>query len=275
MATRVRTLFTTSLLTLALTTTAAAQTPNAPAGSAPDAGELITDRPDFTESSAVIRRGLFQFESGLSFEADRESGVQHRSVAAPAALLRIGLGFRSELRLGGEGWLAESAAGSRNSGYSDFEIGAKTQLLSQDDHLIDLALLPIVSLPVGADGFSSGAVDPTLKITWGRDLPAGFGLTGNVNVASITDADERFAQHAASVSLGHAIAGPWSGYLEAYGFNRLAPGGDAAWTFNGGVTLGFGSDMQLDLEAGRGLTADAPDWFIGVGVAVRGPFGRR
>ena len=109
MATRLQTLFTTSLMTLALTTTAAAQTPNTTAVSAQDAGELITDRPDFTESSAVIRRGLFQFESGLSFEADRESGVRHRSVAAPAALLRIGLGMRSELRLGGEGWLEESS----------------------------------------------------------------------------------------------------------------------------------------------------------------------
>jgi len=32
--------------------------------------------------------------------------------------------------------------------------------------------------------------------------------------------------------------------------------------------------MQFDVEAGVGLTAAAPDWFVGVGFAIRGSLGR-
>jgi hypothetical protein len=43
----------------------------------------------------------------------------------------------------------------------------------------------------------------------------------------------------------------------------------AAWTVNGGVTRAIGPDMQLDLEIGRGVSARAVDWFLGVGFTVR------
>lgn len=237
-----------------------------------DTPELITDRPDFTESSQVIGRGWFQFESGMSYEGE---GRDVRSFSAPGALLRIGLGRHTELRLGGEGLLSERAGGVRTSGGSDLEIGAKTQLLFQDRSGVDLAVLPMVSLPTGADGFSSGGVDPTLKITWGRDLAAGFGLTGNVNVSSLTDGGQRFHQEAVSVSVGHDLVAGWGAYAEAYGFNRLAPGESAAWTVNGGVSHPVGARFQFDIEAGHGVTAAAPDWFVGAGFAVLRPFGRR
>jgi hypothetical protein len=35
-------------------------------------------------------------------------------------------------------------------------------------------------------------VDPSVKITWGRDLPGGIGMTGNFNPASLTDDIGRF-----------------------------------------------------------------------------------
>jgi hypothetical protein len=236
--------------------------------------ELVTDRPDFTESSEVIWKGGFQFESGLSFETDGHDQDRARAFTAPAALMRIGLGFRTELRLGGEGLLTQVVGDVRSSGYSDFEVGAKVKLFNQDQIGFDLAVLPIVSLPVGADGFTSGTVDPTVKITWARELPAGFGLTGNVNVAVLSDTAGRFSQEALSFSLGHDLFAGWGSYLEAYGFSRLERDGSSAVTFNGGVARPVGDRMQFDIEAGRGLTADAPDWFVGFGFAIRGSLRR-
>lgn len=235
-------------------------------------GELVTDRPDFTESSQVVAKGWYQFESGMSLEGD---GPDARAFTAPAALMRIGLGSRMELRLAAEGLLSESFAGARSSGHSDFELGGKAQLLSQDRAPIDFAIIPAVSLPVGADGFSSGSVDPSVKLTWGRDLPGDVGMSGNINFASTTDAAGRFSQQAVTLSFSRALAGPWSGYAEAYVFNRLERGGTAAMTVNGGVTRGIGAHMQIDVEAGRGVTAAAPDWFIAAGFALRSPFVRR
>lgn len=44
---------------------------------------LVTDRPDFTESSDVIDAGGFQFESGASFESDGAGADRARSFTAP------------------------------------------------------------------------------------------------------------------------------------------------------------------------------------------------
>lgn len=243
-------------------------------GAPSEAPELVTDRPDFTESSEVIRKGSFQFESGMSYEGDVADGVGSRSVSAPGALMRIGLGHRSELRIGAEGLLSDFSQGIRTAGYSDFELGAKIRLFNADQIGFDLALLPMVSLPTGADGFTSGGVDPTLKVTWAREMPAGFGLTGNVNVASMTEDGARFHQEAVSVSLGHDLFAGWGYYVEAYGFSKMSRTEGAGVTFNGGVSHPVGDNMQFDVEAGRGLTPAAPDWFVGFGFAIRGPFGR-
>jgi len=245
---------------------AAAQSTSAPG----DGAELVTDRPDFTESSQVMDRGWFQFESGVSYEGD---GGDLRSLTVPSALMRIGLGHQTELRIGGDGLLSERMGGIRASGHSDIEIGAKTSLIRQGTTAFDLAVIPMVSLPIGAERFTSGGVDPTLKVTWGKDLRAGFGLAGNVNLSSLSDDTGRFHQEAVSLSLGHALVRGWSGYAEVFGFSRLAPGESAAWTVNGGATFALGRHGQFDLEVGRGLTAAAPDWFVGAGLAIRGAFG--
>jgi hypothetical protein len=243
----------------------------APAVAPMEIPDIVTDRPDFTESSEVVPKGGFQFESGISYEGDAST----RSVGAPSALMRIGLGGRAELRIGADGYLSEAVQGVRTSGGSDMELGAKVRLFNQDQIGVDLALLPSVSLPIGSEAFTSGGYDPTLKITWARELPAGFGLTGNVNFGSVTDEAGRFRQDALSFSLGHDLFAGWAGYVETYGFSRLERGGGRAITFNGGFARPVGDTIQFDIEAGAGLTADAPDWFVGFGFAIRGPIGRR
>jgi len=235
-----------------------------------DIPRIVTDRPDFTESSEVVPKGGFQFESGVSYEGEGPS----RSATAPSALIRIGLGARTELRIGADGYLSEALQGVRTAGGSDMEIGGKVRVFNQEQIGVDLALLPSVSLPTGAEAFTSGAVDPSMKVTWARELPAGFGLTGNVNFASVSDGAGRFGQQSLSFSLGHDLVAGWGGYVEAYGFSRLERDGGRAVTFNGGMARPVGDSIQFDLEAGRGLTTGAPDWFVGFGFAIRGPLAR-
>jgi len=244
-----------------------------PVPPAAERGELVTDRPDFTESSVVVGKGIWQLETGAAYVGDTDGA---RAFSAPQALLRLGLTTRFELRLGASGFLAErpTIGADQTTGGSDFEVGAKLTLLDEQRHGVALAIIPIVSLPVGSEAFSSGGVDPTLKITWARDLPGGFGLSGNVNVMSQSEEDVHVTREAWSVSVGHDLLLGWGGYAEVYGFSSLDRDGAAAWTVNGGITRGIGPNRQFDVTVGRGLTAAAPDWFVSAGFSLRGAWRR-
>jgi hypothetical protein len=241
-----------------------------PADEVKSSDELVTDRPDFTESSEIISRGVFQFESGLTYEGDTREGVRGRSLTIPGALLRIGLGARTELRIGADGFLSQVADTARASGFSDVELGVKIRLLNHQTAGVDVAVIPMASFPTGTSGFSSGGIDPTLKLAWARDLPAGFGATGNVNIASVSDEAGRFLQRAVSVSIGHDVFAGWGGFVETYAFTPMDRGEATGVTLDWGVSRPFGHSLQFDIEAGRGLTATAADWFVGFGFAVRG-----
>ena len=231
------------------------------------APELITDRPDFTESSEVVGRGVIQIESGLTF-AQPDPAV--RLLTLPQLLVRIGLGSRVELRLGGDGFVSESLreAGGRHTtrGGADIEVGAKVKLLDADRAGVALALIPSLSLPTASAGFGSGGYDPGVKLTVARDLPREVGLSANFNTASVTRGDRRVWTREASVSVAHAIAGPFGAYGEAYGALRR---GGCDCTLNTGLTLALGPNRQADVEVGHGVSGDARGWFVGLGFAVR------
>ena len=66
---------------------------------------LVTDRPDFTESTDAVPYGLFQLEVGYTFTHDRESGVRNQTHTSPELLLRAGLAQDFELRIGWAGYV--------------------------------------------------------------------------------------------------------------------------------------------------------------------------
>jgi hypothetical protein len=239
--------------------------------------ELETDRPDITEGSRVVGAGLWQLETGILFQSDSADPVTAHDTSLPNVLMRIGVSPRLELRIGGEGFLAESLStpgSAMTTGASDLELGLKYKILDQSRAGVDFAVIPIVSIPTGSDGFTSGGVDPTVKFAVARDLPRGFGLGGNLIVASVTEDSHRFTQTSVSASLAHGLGAGWAGFWELYGASALSRDGGRAWLFDTGVTHTFGKNVQIDVSVGRGLTTDAPDWFLGAGFAVRGFFTR-
>ena len=229
--------------------------------------ELVTDRPDFTESSEVVGHEVVQIESGLTFEQTDETA---RQLTAPQLLVRVGIGSRFELRFAGDGFVSQSVQTPggvvRSGGHSDAEIGAKLRFLDATSAGVDMAVIPFMSLPTASDGFGTTGYDPGFKLTVARDLPRGFGLSGNFNAASVTSAEGRSWEREASLSLGHGLGGAWGAYWEMFG--SLHDGG-CDCTLNTGVTRALGENSQVDIEVGHGASGSAQDWFVGVGFAVR------
>lgn len=227
--------------------------------------DLVTDRPDFTESSEVVGHRIVQIESGLTFE---QTDRQTRQVTAPQLLVRVGVGSRFELRFAGDGVVSQSqqtpSGVARTTGRSDVEIGAKFKFL--ESTAVAMSVIPFLSLPTASPGFSSSGYDPGFKLTAARDLPRGFALSGNFNLADVTTAGRREWNREASISLGRGLGGVFGAYWEAFG---TLDGRRCDCTANTGVTMALGTNGQLDVEIGRGISGEAQDWFVGVGFAIR------
>ena len=191
----------------------------------------------------------------------------------PFALLRLGVSRRMELRVSSDGYVlssSESTVGQSTSrGRADLEVGAKYLLREGGDGGFAFAVIPMASVPVGADGISSGALDPTIKFTWATSLPRSFDISGNVNVSRLGDDLGRYTEHGLSVSLAHDLAWGWGFYSEVFGFTPRGRPHSNAWTLDAGVSRLLSDNTQIDFEFGRGLTRAAPDWFIGAGVGIR------
>ena len=228
--------------------------------------DLVTDRPDATESATVVPRGLIQVETGYLFA--RDGGVDGYEV--PGTLFRIGLGGWTELRIGHAGMVG--GAGSQGAG--DSELGAKVNLIERaDGWRPELAIMGGLSLPTGADGFSSDGVDPSFRFSFAHELSPRLSLGYNVGAAweSSGGQPDRDAFIVYSLVLGVGLTDRLGTFLELFG-NRQTTGTTAtSVSVDGGLTFLLTPIVQLDVYVGGGLRGPSDDVLVGTGVSFRLP----
>lgn len=249
---------------------------------AAQAPELVTDRPDRTESAVVVPRGLWQLESGWLYVRDDTGGVDVDRHEVPGSLLRVGLHDRLELRVGWSGYLSErvesGGAARRVEGAGDAEIGAKLALGREAGRRPETAVLMALSLPVGDDELSSDEVDPSVRLAAAHTLSERLDLGYNLGVGWSTVDDgaggeTTVADALYTVALGAELAGALGGFVELFGEVPLSAPGGSRHGLDAGVTYLVRENLQLDAAVGVGLSDDAEDLFTTVGVSWRWPDG--
>ncbi len=243
---------------------------------------LVTDRPDFTESTVTVPYGRMQLEGGYTFTYDSGDGIRTKDHTYPELLLRVGLVEDVELRLGWAGWshtdesFRTETRGGRSirvtdgdDGGNDTSAGFKFHLLDQDGLVPDFGVITELSLPTGAGGQTSGDVDPVVKLLWAYDLTDDLGVAGNVNFAVPTSENGRFFETSASLSFGYAITDRLGSYVEYFGFYPSDRNQADTHFLNGGFTYLITDNLQIDVRAGLGLNDEADDFFTGAGFAIR------
>lgn len=243
--------------------------------------ELVTDRPDQTESAVVVAPGRVQVETGVLLTREKAEDATVETVEAPGTLVRIGLGARTELRLGWAGYLRQEVdlPGSEtltDEGPGDAELGAKVRLRDEQGALPEAALLLGISLPVGDDAFTSDRLDPTILLSLAHTLTDRLSLGYNAGIewsSEPTDSGshETHSRAVYTAALGIGVTDRAGAFLELFGAEPIDAPGDSELSADGGFTYLLRPNLQLDVSAGAGLTDEAPDWFIGAGVSVRWP----
>ena len=230
---------------------------------------LVTDRPDFTESASVPGGGRVQVEGGWTVE---EAGdvVEH---SLGEILVRIGIGERFEARIEPATWIAVDGedGGDDVSGLDDAGIGFKVLFLEASPPGVPaVALLVGTTIPTGDDEIGVESWQPEARLALGWDLSEVWSLGANAGWGRPEEGGESFDQALGSVAVGRALGERLGAFAELYGFAPAGvEGDDDAAYFDGGLTLAFGLDTQLDVRAGVGLTDASADWLFGLGFARR------
>jgi len=136
---------------------------------------IVTDRPDFVESSDVVGTGRFQLEAGLDSARTSRSGTTTRTVTTPT-LFRYGIGDTTELRLETDGYTHERAGGSGESGFADLSFGLKWHVQDGEGRRPGVAWLLHVDTATGSRAFRGAGLRPSLRAAVEWDLPEDFSL---------------------------------------------------------------------------------------------------
>lgn len=225
-------------------------------GAAPTLADLVTDRPDFTESAITVPRGSVQLEMGATWE--RARGVN--SASGAEVLVRWGVTDAVELRFGLPDYVRMHGDWAR----SDGSLGVK--LAFQPVAGWDVALIETVMIEMG-DSFADDPSAAELILTTGRDLGdrASFG-TQLAATLGTGDPDDDFDFGTTAV-LGLALTDHVSMFTELALDAFDEP--ERELFFHHGYSYLLSPLLQLDVHAAFGLTEAAADAQIGLGLSTR------
>jgi len=217
--------------------------------------ELITDRPDFTESGVTVPRGRVQIESGILYDQVVDTG----NVVFPEVLVRWAPLNRFEFRFG----IPNYTAGDFPTGFSDGSLGAKVQFGPIGSW--DLGLIAAVSLPVGEAELTSGTVDPELILIAGRNLSSRVSLGAQGML--IYDGAKDVWQIGGTLVVGAELAERAGTFVEAVVIDQRRNSVFAM--LHHGYTYLITPTLQLDVHAGLGFfEGGGREGLAGIGLST-------
>lgn len=224
--------------------------------------EIVTDRPDTTESGIVVPKGSLQFENGLTWTNDH--GQQ--TVDFSETLIRLGILDRTELRIVVSNYMDGLTGPMSASGFGDIALGMKQQLgpLPGD---IDLSVIVALSLPTGAARISSHGFDPFIKFPWSKDLRKGWSIGGMQSLFWYTEDGRRNLTWEPTFYLEKQITKPWDAFAEYAG--DFAQRGGSKDLAHFGTAYRITPKNQVDFHFGAGLSHATPSRFFAVGYSFR------
>jgi len=234
--------------------------------------ELITDRPDQTESPSLVSKGSIQVETGFFYENSENQNINEKSYGYNTSLFRYGLLDNLELRLGFDFLESKTELnnldfGNRDAGFSPLLVGVKVGIAKESGLLPEIGLLGHLYLPFSV----SKEVRPE---TTGVDFRFSFNhtLTENSSISYNLGAkwgeDSPESSYLYTLVYGYDLNEKFGLYVEVYGDLPENDTSDHFW--DAGITYKLKNNIQLDALIGTGID-NSQKLIFGGGISFRLP----
>jgi hypothetical protein len=237
--------------------------------------EMATDRPDQTEASSVVGKGVFQIETGVVFSKEEleffntVGDIKINDYAT--TLLRYGIRENIELRLitayTEVRWPTPSIPD--DGGLQPLAVGVKIAIAEENGFWPEIAYIGHLTLPwVGSDAFVPTHIGGDFRFSLSHTLSDRFAF--GYNLGFDWDGNTSRPAFVYTAALGVAVAGPVSMFVEVFGDDRVT-----GWYHLAdlGFTVLITRNLQFDSSYGFGLNSGNNMHFFNAGLSAR--FGER
>jgi hypothetical protein len=223
---------------------------------------IQTDRPDQTETPAIVPKNKLQIETGFSYEKEN---TDISSSNLPTILIKYGVNDVLEIRVI-TGFEKQKDKNTRQSGFPLTLIGFKTKLVEEKGIQPKTSFIAHIGLPnVASTPFKTNTIAPQFRFTMQHTLTKKVSL--GYNFGAEWDGILPSPTYLYTISSGFAISEKMGSYIEMFGF---APEDQKAYhSLDGGFTYLITNNFMLDLSSGIGITKNAPKYYLSFGFSFR------
>lgn len=234
--------------------------------------EMITDRPDATESPNTVPLKSVQIETGGLFVSNKNNGIKTELWNFNNTLIRYGILKNLELRLAFA--VSETREGINNenlkvvaNGFSPLVLGAKVAITEEKGLLPDIGLMIHMSFPfLASEDYKPETTGVSFRFAFAHTLSEKSSLSYNLGARWLDDSPE--AAYIYTISYGYSITEKIGAYAEIYGNFPESSSSNHYW--DAGLTYLIKYNLQLDATVGSGLSGNQ-DLLLGAGVSYRFP----
>ena len=212
--------------------------------------QITTDRPDQTESAAVLSSGQIQIESGILIE-NSQSNIN--------TLFRIGIIEGIEIRINSNYLINDKLSFMKKSSFSDFEVGAKFRIFDKNQNNTKVAFLSHLSIPSAIEVFSNNVYGLLSRLNVSHDLNNESQIGYNLGYNKFKKMDGQFIY---TIVYGRSLDS-FGIFFEIFGDDSK---NSSNINFDSGITYLLDDKKQLDLSIGKGINNDM--FFISGGISI-------
>ena len=232
--------------------------------------DIVTDRPDETESATLITKGYLQVETGFFYEELKENSFLEKTWAYNTSLLRYGLLENLELRLGldviDKVEISDDFLMEPGTGLSPLLLGVKVGITEEKGVLPKMALLGHLYLPFTAKkAYRPESTGVDFRFAFNHEF-TNSNLSYNLGAKWWDDAPH--ATYIYTMAYGYDLTEKLGVLVELYGDLPEKDGPSHHW--DGGFTYLVTKNFQLDAFIGSGLNNEQ-HIIYGGGISIRIP----